>query len=66
MVSNELIIQEPNGGSLRDFLSILFKRKTAILTIFLAVVFTVTVGSFLMSSTYPNFRDSDDRKANFG
>ncbi len=46
------LIQEPNGGSLRDFISILFKRKAAILTIFLAVVITVTVGSFLMSPTY--------------
>jgi uncharacterized protein involved in exopolysaccharide biosynthesis len=53
MESNDLIIQEPNSGSnLRDFLSILFKRKVAILTIFLATVITVTVGSFLMSPTY--------------
>lgn len=52
MESNEQIIQEPNSGSLRDFFSILFKRKAAILTIFLAVVITVTVGSFLMSPTY--------------
>jgi uncharacterized protein involved in exopolysaccharide biosynthesis len=52
MELNDLIIQEPQGGSLRDFLSILFKRKVAILTIFLATVITVTVGSFLMSPTY--------------
>ncbi|MGC1402208.1 MAG: GNVR domain-containing protein [Thermodesulfobacteriota bacterium] len=36
----------------RDFFSILFKRKVAILTIFLATVITVTAGSFLMSPTY--------------
>lgn len=49
---NSSMNQEPQSASLRDFLSILFKRKTAILTIFLAVVITVTVGSFLMSPTY--------------
>ncbi len=43
---------ESSGGSLRDFLAILFKRKVAILTIFLATVVTVTVGSFLMAPTY--------------
>ena len=46
------IIQDSSGGSLRDFLAILFKRKAAILTIFLATVITVAVGSFLMSPTY--------------
>ncbi len=45
-------IQDSSGGSLRDFLAILFKRKAAILTIFLATVITVAVGSFLMSPTY--------------
>ncbi len=50
--SNPSIIEESSGGSLRDFFSILFKRKVAILTIFLATVITVTVGSFLMSPTY--------------
>ena len=50
--SNPSVIEEPPGGSLRDFFSILFKRKVAILTIFLATVITVTVGSFLMSPTY--------------
>jgi uncharacterized protein involved in exopolysaccharide biosynthesis len=44
--------QDPPGGSLRDFLSILFKRKAAILTIFFVTVITVTVGSFLMDPTY--------------
>ena len=33
-------------------MTILFKRKVAILTIFLATVITVTVGSFLMAPTY--------------
>ncbi len=50
--TNSPIIQESSGGSLRDFLAILFKRKVAILTIFLATVITVAVGSFLMSPTY--------------
>ena len=50
--TNFSIIQEPQYGSLRDFLSILFKRKAAILTIFLATVITVTAGTFLMSPTY--------------
>ena len=45
--TNSAIIQESSGGSLRDLLSILFKRKIAILTIFLTTVITVTVGSFL-------------------
>ena len=50
--TNAPIIQDPQGGSLRDFLAILFKRKAAILTIFLATVVTVAVGSFLMPPTY--------------
>ena len=50
--TNSPIIQESSGGSLRDFLAILFKRKAAILTIFLATVITVAVGSFLMAPTY--------------
>ena len=43
---------ESSTGSLRDFFSILFKRKVAILTVFLATVITVTAGSFLISPTY--------------
>ncbi|MBI5583055.1 MAG: GumC family protein [Deltaproteobacteria bacterium] len=50
--TNFSLIRESKGGSLRDFLAILFKRKAAILTIFLATVVTVTVGSFLMAPTY--------------
>ena len=50
--TNSLIIQDSSGGSLRDFLAILFKRKIAILTIFLTTVITVTVGSFFMAPTY--------------
>jgi len=52
MESNEPRIQDPQGGSLRDLLSILFKRKIAILTIFLTTVITVTAGSFLWPPTY--------------
>jgi uncharacterized protein involved in exopolysaccharide biosynthesis len=44
--------QDPQGGSLRDFLSILFKRKAAILTILFMSVITVAVGSFLTDPTY--------------
>ncbi len=50
--TNAIMIRESTGGSLRDFLAILFKRKAAILTIFLATVITVAVGSFLMAPTY--------------
>ncbi len=50
--TNYPIIQDSSGGSLRDFLAVLFKRKAAILTIFLATVITVAVGSFLMAPTY--------------
>lgn len=38
--------------SLRDLLSIVFKHKTKILTVFLVTVITVTVGSFIMRPTY--------------
>jgi uncharacterized protein involved in exopolysaccharide biosynthesis len=50
--TNAVMIRESKGVSLRDFLSILFKRKTAILTIFLATVITVAAGTFLMAPTY--------------
>lgn len=43
---------EETQGTLRDFLYIIFKHKAKILTIFLAIVVTVTVGSFIMSPTY--------------
>ena len=43
---------EENQGSLRDFLYVIFKHKAKILTIFLAIVVTVTAGSFIMAPTY--------------
>jgi uncharacterized protein involved in exopolysaccharide biosynthesis/uncharacterized protein YgiM (DUF1202 family) len=39
-------------GSRRDVLTILFKHKYKILTVFLATVITVTVGSFLLPPVY--------------
>jgi len=44
--------QQVQASSLRDFLAILFKHKYAILIIFLTVVATVTIGSFLLPPTY--------------
>jgi uncharacterized protein involved in exopolysaccharide biosynthesis len=54
MENNTSIFQktEAQGGSLRDVLSILFKRKTAVMTIFLVTVFTATALSFLIPPTY--------------
>ncbi len=40
------------AGTLRDFLSVLFKHKAKILAVFFSVVITVTVGSFLLSPSY--------------
>ena len=48
----EQIEQQGQESSLRDFLTILFKHKYTILTIFFTVVSTVTIGSFLISPTY--------------
>ncbi len=42
----------PDAGTLRDFLSILFKHKTKILAVFLSIVVTVTAVTFIMSPTY--------------
>ena len=42
----------PQTGSTRDFLTILFKHKYKILTVFLATVITVTVGSFLLPPVF--------------
>jgi len=39
-------------GSLRDLLNILFKHKAKMITIFAAIVITVTVGSFLIAPVY--------------
>lgn len=52
MEQKELIEKQKKTGSLRDFMSILFKHKQKILVVFLATVATVTVGSFLIPPTY--------------
>lgn len=52
MEQKELIEKQKKTGSLRDFMSILFKHKQKILVVFLSTVATVTVGSFLISPTY--------------
>ena len=44
--------QQDQVNSLRDFLTVLFKHKYTILVTFLAVVSTVTIGSFLLAPTY--------------
>jgi uncharacterized protein involved in exopolysaccharide biosynthesis len=44
--------KQDTGSSLRDFLTVLFKHKAKIATIFFATVVTVTVGSFLLTPTY--------------
>jgi uncharacterized protein involved in exopolysaccharide biosynthesis len=47
-----MIDQQQDTGSIRDFLTVLFKHRTKILAIFFATVATVTIGSFLMSPVY--------------
>lgn len=44
--------EQDTQGTLRDFLNVIFKYKTKIAAIFLAVVGTVTIGSFVMPPTY--------------
>jgi len=44
--------QKETSGGLRDFLNVLFKHKAGILSIFVATVVTVTVGSFVISPVY--------------
>jgi uncharacterized protein involved in exopolysaccharide biosynthesis len=44
--------QEAPGSGRRDFLHVLFKHKAKILTIFIATVVTVTLGSFLIAPVY--------------
>ena len=44
--------QEPPAPGLRDFLTVLFKRKIRIVTIFLTTVVTVTIVTFLLPPTY--------------
>jgi uncharacterized protein involved in exopolysaccharide biosynthesis len=39
-------------GNLRDLLNVIFKHKAKIVIIFLTVVVTVTIGSFLMPPVY--------------
>src|SRR3989304_9321211 len=52
MEQKELIEKQKKTGSLRDFMSILFKHKQKILVVFLATVAPVPVGSFLIPPTY--------------
>lgn len=40
------------SSSARDFLTVVFKHKAKIVTVFVAVVATALIGSFLMSPTY--------------
>ena len=44
--------QERQAPAMRDYLTVLFKHKTKIVTIFLATVITVTIWSFLLPPTY--------------
>ena len=44
--------QQNQAGSLRDFLTVLFKHKQTILIVFFAVIVTVTVVSFILPPTY--------------
>ena len=52
MKNNSSIPGETQGNTLRDFLTVLFKRKAAILTIFLSIVSLVTAATFLMTPIY--------------
>jgi uncharacterized protein involved in exopolysaccharide biosynthesis len=52
MENNPSITKEAQGGTLRDFLTVLFKRQAAILTIFLTIVILVTAATFLMTPIY--------------
>lgn len=51
-LANPMMNHQQDTGSLRDFLTVLFKHRTKILAIFLVTVATVTIGSFLMSPVY--------------
>jgi polysaccharide biosynthesis protein PslE len=44
--------QQQDIGNLRDFLTVIFKHKAKIVTIFFATVITVTIGSFLIPPVY--------------
>jgi polysaccharide biosynthesis protein PslE len=52
MKNNPPSSREDQGGTLRDLLTVLFKRKAAILTIFLSFVIVVTAVTFLMTPIY--------------
>jgi uncharacterized protein involved in exopolysaccharide biosynthesis len=52
MEQKELTEKQKKTGSLRDYMSVLFKHKQKILLVFLATVATVTIGSFLIPPTY--------------
>ncbi|KKK68143.1 hypothetical protein LCGC14_2947050, partial [marine sediment metagenome] len=43
---------EIRRSSLRDFLHVLFKRKSQIILFFFVTVFTVAVGTFVIKPTY--------------
>ena len=47
-----VVQQEAPGSSLRDLLQVLFKHQAKILTIFIATVVTVAVGSFYTAPVY--------------
>ena len=41
-----------NSNDLRDFLTVIFKHKKLILSVFIAIVMTVSIGSFLIDPVY--------------
>jgi polysaccharide biosynthesis protein PslE len=51
-MENQYMPAQETQGNLRDFLTVLFKHKSRIITIFLSTVTTVTVGTFLLSPVY--------------
>lgn len=44
--------EDPHSVSLRDILTLFFKHKNKILGVFFGIVFTVTIGSFIIPPTY--------------
>jgi uncharacterized protein involved in exopolysaccharide biosynthesis len=51
-MGNPYLGQDNQANGVRDFLSVVFKHKTKIVTVFIAVVVTVTATSFLMAPVY--------------
>jgi len=51
-MENQDLNQERKTNGLRELLTVVFKYKTMILTVFLTVVVTVTVASFLLTPVY--------------